>query len=211
MKAVIVLLTTTVVMLFASMAATGQNPASCDCQGGGDVTITIPLCVSGTTYSATVTRCEKWRINDPNLSDPCGTTRQPDAVTFFKKICLDSTINFVIDDVLKAVVCYFDPCLGNGLGASVPTCSSSQNDVFCWAYGFPKCWTRTSAGCYQSCGEDLCCWRHRRYCVNPITGQCQLIPGVLPNDWSCSSDGGCNMNCMVANQCTPEPTCSTCP
>jgi len=208
MKSLHVLLTTTLMLFFAWQGMRGQEPRSCGCQGGSDVTTTITLCIAGTNYSATITRCEKWANN---LTDPCGTNYRPDVVSFFKSICLDSTINFNVDSVLAAVLCYYDPCRGNGLGATVPNCDANPDHVFCWAYGFPKCWTRTSDGCYQSCGEDLCCWRHRRYCVNPVNGTCQLKPGAEPNDWSCSSEGNCNESCIMPTLCAPAPKCSTCP
>ncbi len=157
-----------------------------------------------------MTRCEKWKSASPAPVDPCSETLAPDAISYFKKICLDSTVNFVIDDVLKAVLCYYDPCKGNGIGATVPLCSADPNDVFCWSYGFPKCWQRNSAGCYTACsGANKCCWRSRIYCVNPITGLCGLRAASNPNDWSCST-GECAGNCIEPSACTPTPVCSSC-
>ena len=210
MKSLHALLTTTLMLFFAWQGMRGQEPSSCGCQGGSDVTTTITLCIAGTNYNASVTRCEKLHIADPNLADPCDPNLRPDAVTFFKKICLDSTVNFNIDSVLAAIVCYHDPCKGNGIGASVPTCDGSPGAVYCWSYGFPRCWTRTSAECYQVCGpNNNCCWRSRVYCINASTGKCGLWPGGA-NDWSCAHTTACNGNCITATTCTPAPACNTC-
>ena len=187
-----------------TISSTWAAVESCDCQGGSDVTQTVTLCIAGTNYSATITRCENW----VGAVDPCGDALVPDAISYFKKICLDSTVNFNIDDVLKAVLCYYDPCLGNGIGATVPNCNVAPY-VFCWSYGFPKCWTRTSAGCYEKCEDGKCCWRTRRYCINPTTGVCGLTP-MVKKEWSCNT-GTCSESCIVPTTCTPTPSCSTCP
>ena len=196
------------VMIALPAQMSGQLTAQyCDCQGGTDIVETVSICVGGISTDARVTRCQK---STGVLTDPCGSNNAPDMITFFKSICLDSTINFNIDSVLTAVLCYYDPCKGAGVGLAVPSCILTPGRV-CWAYGFPKCWTRTSAGCYVKCGENTgCCWRHRIYCVNPSTGKCELKMGI-PNDWSCTTDDTCGGNCIVPTTCTPEPKCLTCP
>jgi len=201
-----------VMFVLLAIQAKGQSsvPSSCGCQGGTDVAQSIPLCINGTQYQAIVTRCQNNRTRNPLLQDPCQSIYQPDVITVFKSICLDSTVNFAIDDVVKAVLCYYDPCKQNGLGATVPLCTATPN-VFCWAYSFPKCWQRTSNGCFTACtaADSLCCWQHRRYCIDS-TGNCVLTQ-QFPQRWSCSFEGNCPAGCIVPQVQCPEPSCSQCP
>lgn len=173
------------------------------------------ICINGTKYQVTVTHCTVWNLGLAT-EDPCRSILRPNVLTTFREICVTNGLGLNLADVQEAVLCLYDPCNGNKIGATVPDCSADPDDAYCWAYSFPRCMQVNINNCWTACQEqEPCCWRHRRYCVDktdPLNPVCRLRPYTpieFIGDWNCvDALGACPQGCQQST--CPAPRCTSC-